>query len=204
MPRVSEAHRQARRDHILDAATAAFARHGIANTTIARICEEGELSAGAVYGHFTSKEEILHAVYARSLEANRRLSGALEAASDPIAALRAMVAGMVAIIAAPPMRVEHHLSIQVHAAALADADLAKRYRALHRDVVEQVAPVVKALQERGLVRADIDVTHTLWVIIATYQGLRVHAMLDDELDLVGFQAAFTSMVDAAFGWAPQK
>ena len=58
MPKVSDAHLEARRKQILDASSACFARQGFHQTTMQDIRPEAALSPGAVYRYFASKEEI--------------------------------------------------------------------------------------------------------------------------------------------------
>jgi AcrR family transcriptional regulator len=62
MPKVAQAHLDARRQQILDAARARFASHGFARTSIADIVAESGLSNGAIYRYFSSKDEIVAAV----------------------------------------------------------------------------------------------------------------------------------------------
>jgi len=62
MPKVAQAHLDARRQQILDAGRARFASHGFARTSIADIVTESGLSNGAIYRYFTSKEELVIAV----------------------------------------------------------------------------------------------------------------------------------------------
>ncbi|MGH3248758.1 MAG: TetR/AcrR family transcriptional regulator [Trebonia sp.] len=62
MPKVAQAHLDARRQQILDAARTRFARDGFARTSIADIVAESGLSNGAIYRYFTSKDEIVAAV----------------------------------------------------------------------------------------------------------------------------------------------
>ena len=62
MPKVSQAHLDARRQQILDAARTRFASHGFAHTSMADIVTESGLSNGAIYRYFTSKDEIVVAV----------------------------------------------------------------------------------------------------------------------------------------------
>ena len=69
MPKVSEAHRVARRDQIIDAALRCFAVGGFQRTSIADIIAESGLSAGAIYGHFESKQQIAIAVAERVVTA---------------------------------------------------------------------------------------------------------------------------------------
>ena len=61
MPKVTDAHLEARRQQILDAASACFARQGFHQTTMQDICRKAELSPGAVYRYFASKEDIIAA-----------------------------------------------------------------------------------------------------------------------------------------------
>src|SRR5918998_5172346 len=67
MPKVTDAHRAARRDEILDAAQRVFARKGYRGSSITAIIDESGLSAGAIYSYFESKHELFHAVVERTL-----------------------------------------------------------------------------------------------------------------------------------------
>jgi AcrR family transcriptional regulator len=62
MPRVSDAHLAARRQQILDAARVCFARNGFHTTSMQDVIREAELSVGAVYRYFDSKEAIIEGV----------------------------------------------------------------------------------------------------------------------------------------------
>ena len=59
MPRVSDEYMARRREEILAAAKACFAREGFHATSMRDIYRECGLSPGAVYNHFASKEEIV-------------------------------------------------------------------------------------------------------------------------------------------------
>jgi len=72
----------ARRQSILDAARAVFLKRGISAATMEQVAERAELSKGAVYLYFRSKQELCLAVL---LEASRRLVAMLKAAHDPTA-----------------------------------------------------------------------------------------------------------------------
>jgi AcrR family transcriptional regulator len=66
MPKVAQAHLDARRRQIVDAAQARFASHGFARTSMADIVAESGLSTGAIYRYFTSKDDIVTAVCERA------------------------------------------------------------------------------------------------------------------------------------------
>lgn len=61
MPRVSQAHLDARRLQILDAARVLFATRGFARTSMTDLVEASGLSTGAIYRYFRSKDEIVAA-----------------------------------------------------------------------------------------------------------------------------------------------
>ena len=55
------------RERILDAALDCLIEKGLYDTSLTDICRKGELSVGAIYIHFASKDDILHAVADRQL-----------------------------------------------------------------------------------------------------------------------------------------
>ncbi len=62
MPKVTDAYRESRREQILVAAWKCFSRNGFHSTSMADVIREANLSAGAVYLYFRSKDEIIVAV----------------------------------------------------------------------------------------------------------------------------------------------
>ncbi|TVZ84171.1 TetR/AcrR family transcriptional regulator [Streptomyces sp. BK340] len=62
MPKVTQQHMDARREQILDAARRCFLRDGFHSTSMQDLFAEAGLSAGAVYRHFTSKDEMILAI----------------------------------------------------------------------------------------------------------------------------------------------
>jgi len=66
MPKVTEEHKEARREQILAGAQRAFAQHGYEGATVARLEEETGLSRGAIFNYFESKEALFIALARRS------------------------------------------------------------------------------------------------------------------------------------------
>lgn len=67
MPRVTEEHRAARREQIMDAAIRCVVREGFHKTTMAHVIAESGLSAGAVYGYFKGKPDLIRAIADRAI-----------------------------------------------------------------------------------------------------------------------------------------
>ena len=66
MPKVTEEHKEARREQILAGAQRAFARHGYEGATVARLEAETGLSRGAIFNYFENKEALFVALVRRS------------------------------------------------------------------------------------------------------------------------------------------
>lgn len=119
MPKVSDAHREARREQIAVAALACFAEKGFQRTSMADIIEASGLSAGAIYLNFESKQQIALAVGRRVL--GRRL-GDLESMpnddlADPLTTLRMLLGGMVGDI------LDTRLALQLWGEATTDPEM---------------------------------------------------------------------------------
>jgi AcrR family transcriptional regulator len=68
MPKVTEEHRTARKQEIVGAALRLFARQGFQATSMADIIAESGLSAGAIYGHYSGKDELIRTAIAELLD----------------------------------------------------------------------------------------------------------------------------------------
>ncbi|QGN33282.1 TetR family transcriptional regulator [Microlunatus sp. Gsoil 973] len=76
VPKVTEQYRNDRRAEITAAAARCFATRGVHRTSMSDIINESGLSAGAIYNHFRSKQEITVSVAATVIKG--RLLGAVE------------------------------------------------------------------------------------------------------------------------------
>jgi AcrR family transcriptional regulator len=65
VPKVSQEHREARREQILEGARRCFARHGYEGATVARLEQEIGLSRGAIFNYFDSKWDLFYALAER-------------------------------------------------------------------------------------------------------------------------------------------
>jgi len=106
MPKVTAQYREARRDEITAAAVRTFASKGFAHASMADIIVESGLSAGAIYGHFASKHEIMMAV-AREVIGSRvdnlREFAASGPAPSPSDVLAHMLPALANDLAQPPL-----------------------------------------------------------------------------------------------------
>lgn len=112
MPKVSDAHRAAQRQRIIDAAIRVAGEKGLASTSMAEIIKASGLSAGAIYGYFEGKEQLIAEVAAETI--STRILVFDEAASkgtSPADLLRTIVTGI------PQHLIDTGLIVQVWAEA---------------------------------------------------------------------------------------
>ncbi|MBE1874113.1 TetR/AcrR family transcriptional regulator [Myceligenerans pegani] len=85
MPKVSDAHRRARREEILAAALRAFTAKGYQRTSMADVLAESGLSTGAIYAHFAGGKRELFVAVARTtlLRRNEELVAASSGVEPP-------------------------------------------------------------------------------------------------------------------------
>jgi AcrR family transcriptional regulator len=186
MPKVSDDHRAARRQQILDAAARCFARDGFHNTSVHDIVRESGISAGLVYRYFTGKDDMIVAIV-EAWHARRRR--ALE--SSTVDDLATSYIGLLRTI----RNEELGLGVQVWAEAVRSP----RIRDITRNGVDEprksAAARVRTAQERGELPADLDPDALARIFIAIYQGLALQTMLDDDLDPDAFARTLESLLD---------
>jgi AcrR family transcriptional regulator len=78
--------REESRERILQTALALFARQGYERTPIRAIAREAGISQGLMYNYFEGKEQLLRAIFARSMAEARMQPSALQGSADEIRA----------------------------------------------------------------------------------------------------------------------
>src|SRR5215207_2471603 len=91
MPKVTEAYSAARRQQIIDAAYRCFARKGFHQATMRDIYQEANLSPGAVYHYFDSKDAIIQASFEFDYQRSLDLLDTAKTNDDPLQALHELV-----------------------------------------------------------------------------------------------------------------
>ncbi|MGW4680802.1 TetR/AcrR family transcriptional regulator [Micromonospora taraxaci] len=178
MPRVTQAHLDARRQQIVDAARARFASHGFARTSMADIVAESGLSNGAIYRYFTSKDEIVIAVCEQGTEALPRaltadaVAGFLEhvrtlARDTDQARLVAQIYAEAAV--SPPLAAVVQQQLAAMRAAVAELVPARR-----REHAGQIAEAFVALcvsySQQLAIRGDLEPAPYIAALMAIIEG----------------------------------
>jgi len=142
MPKVSEAHLQARRRQILQAALTCFAERGFHTTSMRDICRQAQLSAGAVYRYFESKEDLIAGMVAVEVEPMVEMLRVLE----PEDRVRTIIHGS---FDRPDLAREIRVEISLWAEALTNPRIAELMVSQIEPITALLAEAIASLQQRG-------------------------------------------------------
>lgn len=160
--------RDARRDQILDAALALFARRGLSGTKIADIAKAAGLSHGLVYHYFPSKAAIFEEIITRRHEEAAVQFGDAER-YDSVEALRQLLEQAIA-----DARKHSELTLMVSHAVLGEDipdDVGKRLRKGGRLAFRQFVRVIEVAQEDGYLDREIPAEQIASALFCCVRGI---------------------------------
>jgi AcrR family transcriptional regulator len=180
MPRVPQAHLDARRQQILDAARRCFVVDGFHATSTRDILRVADLSAGAFYRYFDSKDAIVVAIASEALsemtevfdsalgsDTDRPLDQALDEIFDVVDRLQ-------------ESQDFARLILNVWVESVRSPELAKLFREAFERVRILTRRVVDRQRERGLLPAATDSDGLARVLVGALHGYVIQgALLED-------------------------
>jgi AcrR family transcriptional regulator len=189
MPKRSQEYRDARRQHILDAAKRCFVRDGFRETSMQDLFTEADLSAGAVYSYFDSKDDLVLAI----AEENIR---------DVVALIRTFAAdphqdGIGATLAAVVELIRTRnredalgaLALFVWTEVLRNPELHERFTTALTDLRAEMAAAVEGHQRQGTLPSDVGADGIAGVLLALVPGVILQMTLLGDASLADFAAA---------------
>lgn len=202
MSKVTSAHLLARRNQILDAAWATFARQGYHGTTMQDIAREAGISAGAIYRYFPGKEAVLRAIVDRNTRRYSELVREVrEGVRTPADALRAIGEAMFLQFQDPMVDTHIRLDVELRGEALRNANLREAFRQQLTFWRTAMAEILRQAQRAGQVRGDVDAESFIVLAICAYEGLRQWKLLDPGMfrpnEVYGLMMALASRPDGA-------
>jgi AcrR family transcriptional regulator len=182
MPRVSEAHLAARRQQIIDAATRCFLRNGFHATSMQDVIKEADLSVGAFYRYFRSKNELIRAIAEDALDnVTRTLDGVL--AAEPVPAATVLLDAVLRLLddelesAGRP-----RIAIQVWGESMRDPELGALTADIYGRIRRRFVVLVELQRDRGELPADIDAGAVGAAMFGLVQGYILQRALLGDID----------------------
>lgn len=193
---MSDEYRERRRQQILHAARRCFVRKGFHQTSMADIFAEANLSAGAVYGYFRSKSEIIEAIAEYVLG---QVSQLLEpiVSGDPAPLHEAIRQGLTASYELTFGEDGFaRLAPQVWAEALRDPALAEVLRTRYWKIHGLMARLVAAEQRAGRIAPDGDPADTAKVLVGSIMGYILQGVLIGNVDADSYASGLATLVSS--------
>ncbi len=193
MPKISAERAARQRERILDAAVSCFAKRGVDATTMRDIFQRSGLTAGAVYGYFDSKQELIEAVARRRHDTERELLQSAQRAADP---LEAFLDGYFDHLLGPDQDALRRVTVAYWASSLHDPAL----HAVAREGLEpvrRVAPVIAEQQAAGKLRDDLPPTVLARLITSLLQGAVLQLCWSDDIDVAEYRDALATILRPA-------
>ncbi|GGK71617.1 TetR/AcrR family transcriptional regulator [Ornithinimicrobium pekingense] len=197
MPRVTDEHRAARREQILSAAVVCVAEEGFHKTTMAHVIQRSGLSAGAVYGYFRGKDEIIAAIAEQALTLVTHAVDELVAAGQ-VPSVWELVGHIAGTAEARAAATGVDLT-RVMVAAWAEAVRDERVRAVAAPLVarlrDRVADVVAALQGEGRWDPGADPHLVAQAVVGLVPGFVLQRLIVQDVDAAGYAVAVRGLLE---------
>ncbi|ABQ34046.1 TetR/AcrR family transcriptional regulator [Bradyrhizobium sp. BTAi1] len=194
MPKLKPATMAARRDEILRAAEACFARQGFHQTTISDVIAEVGLSAGCIYGHFASKDELIQAIGERRHGRDAALLAAARDSADPLDGLRAIArASLVDMQKEEGLR-SRRIALQLWAEALRDEAICEQVVDGVRKPVAVITELLQRGQRLGVVDRAVNPRSIARTMVAMFQGFVLQRLWGEPFSSSDAMTAFEALL----------
>lgn len=203
MPKVTDAHLEARRQQILEAASACFARKGFHHSTMQDICAEAGLSPGAVYRYFSSKEEIIQAMAEESRRRSTALIEAVQEKEDTRAVIEELSQAFFGWLEEGGCEHDVRLTVELWAEALRNPQVMELLRHTLDSHREPFTGLIRKAQRRGEINPRLDPAAAARVMISFYEGLLLQMAVDPKADVGKYVAVVKAMMSGDF-WTGGK
>jgi AcrR family transcriptional regulator len=196
VPKVTEEHRLARRAQIVAAARTRVIEEGFHKTTMADVIRESGLSAGAVYGYFKSKEEIVAAIAEDALSAVDELFDSLLASDRPLTPLAALEATIehVAQIAEQPGGDVTRVALQAWAEALRNDEIRAVAKGKYCRLRDHFLEIARRAQADGTVDADVAPEYVAQAMFGMIPGFILQRLLIGDITPATYTAGLRALL----------
>jgi AcrR family transcriptional regulator len=185
MPKVSEVHLEQRRQQIVDAAIACFARKGFHETTMADIAAQAGVSDTLAYRYFRGKKEIIEAAVRQHGDTTiEDLLGDTERVESLHVLAEMLLETNIRRFDRPDeIKMTMGLYLRSWGEALQNDEVRREVVDHWRRYFDVAEGLIAQAQKAGQVSPDLDAQAAGWVMLATHYGLNLLAILDPEIDL---------------------
>ena len=203
MPKVSVEYSEARRIQIIDAAYRCFARKGFHQSTMRDIFEEAQLSPGAIYHYFRSKDDIIAASFERDLQRSISLFQEALDEADSILALEGLIAFLFRGLASAAELGANRVNIQGWSEALLNPKLLNAINNAFHNYRTMLIQLIRQAQQRGVVSTEVDPEAVARILQSLYLGLELQTAWEPgAVDVSQYITAVNALLRGTFRQTP--
>ena len=193
MPRLTEQRRAARREQLIAAAVRCVAREGFHKTTMAAVIAESGMSAGAVYGYFSSKNDIIRAIADSVLGRMTEQLARLADNATPVPPVDALAAMLEQIRELDQNGDVPRVAVQVWAEAGRDEAIAAIVRERMIRVRGVWCDLLTRARAEGLLSSDADPEAVAQVMLGAMVGFLQQHLLFGDVEPRSYARAFRAL-----------
>jgi TetR/AcrR family transcriptional regulator, repressor for uid operon len=190
MPKLKPETQAARREHILDAAERCFARNGFHRSTIQDICKEAEVSPGAVYVYFDSKEALIAGLCERDRAQFSERFDRLAHAPDFLAALRGI--GEQYFVDEPAHK--RLMVIEMGVESTRNSRIAEIYHPVDKFCCDSFQALFQRLKDEGRIAPSFDIPTLTMMFNIIGEGLFWRRAVHPDFDAASVLPALTQVL----------
>jgi AcrR family transcriptional regulator len=199
MPKVLPEYLALRRQQILDASAACFSRRGFHATTMQDICKEADLSPGAVYRYFPSKESIIEAMCDHSSTTNlEAIKTALAESGNTWEAFTDLIRRFFTELEALKTSADCALNVELIAEAPRNESIREWLTGSLEATYGLFLDLIAAAQARGEVDPSLNPRSVAQVMVGLYHGFVTQKLVEPDIDVEGYAAVLRGLFGGSF------
>jgi len=169
------------RRQILNAAVQEFCQAGYDNASVAAICRVADVSKGAFYYHFSSKQNLFLAIIEDWLGGvDQQLASTVETTDSVPDAIQNMAGTLSTAFEIASGQLPMFLEFMVQASR--DEEIWPKVVEPYRAYQQQIAKIIQLGIQEGSFSADTDADNSAWVMISLSVGLLLQSVVDPQAE----------------------
>jgi len=153
------------RERILHSALTLFARHGFGGVSMPAIAKASGITAGAIYKHFQSKDDLFFEVVSRTVRS------APLPETEAGASAAALLPSIVATYTTPGLKLLRQLALEIHSASGKHPKVRRMLRQSLERSIAQISSVVALAQANGDIERSLDAELLASTVMVFIMGL---------------------------------
>jgi TetR/AcrR family transcriptional regulator, repressor for uid operon len=185
-----------RRQQILAAARRAFARSGFHGASMHQVCAEAQMSPGAVYRYFPSKDAIIEAIAEEEQVAAGACMAPLFGEGDLVERMTRVAMDYMRAARDPETG---GLLVEICSESLRNTTVGARFCEIQKGVRLALHTALEEARSRGELAADAEIDVILTMLFAVGDGLMMRLQIERDIELDSVEPYLRRMLSALVG-----